>query len=225
MDKLTRGFLYGICLGDGCLYKQPTNKNTGLTIGHSPKQLAYLAHKAEKLHSIFGGKPVNIYEYKSYNKTVGKVYTNFQIRKVHPYFNQMHKQLYKTGKKVFTKEVLNFLTDEGLAYWFMDDGSGNVSKKPNGQLCGCMLRFATYFSKEEAEIVAEWFLEKYGFTVKFDVDKRSNKVSLRFGTLDSVALAKILQPYIIPEMEYKIKDVVNYTPRVLGPVLTGEDIV
>lgn len=225
MDKFTRGFLYGLCLGDGCLYKQPTNKNVGLTVGHGPKQLAYLMHKAEKLRSVFGGKPIKTYEYTSCNKSSGKKYTNFQIRKVDSYFNQMHKKLYQTGKKVFTREVLDFLTDEGLAYWFMDDGSGSVSKNKQGNLCGCMLRIATYFSKEEAEIVAKWFLDKYGFIVKFDIDKRSNKVSIRFGTHDSIALAKILQPYIIPEMEYKIKDVLNYTPRVLGPVNTGEDIV
>lgn len=225
MDKLTRGFLYGLCLGDGCLYKQPTNKNTGLTIGHGPKQLAYLKHKAERLHNVFGGKPVKIYEYTSYNKVAGKEYTNFQIRKVDPYFNQIHKKLYQTGKKVLTQEVLDFLTDEGLAYWFMDDGSGGISKNRQGIPCGCMLRLATYFSQAEAEIAARWFLENYGFVVKFDIDKRNNKVSLRFGTKDSINLAKILQPYIIPEMEYKTKDVINYTPRVLDPVVTGEDIV
>lgn len=226
MDKQTRGFLYGLCLGDGCLYKQPTNKNTGLTIGHGPKQLAYLRHKAEKLHSVFGGKSVQICEYSSFNKTSGKIYTNFQIRKVDSYFNQIHKVLYKTGKKVITKEALSFLTDEGLAYWFMDDGSGTVVKNRDKNSCGCMVRFATYCDRLQAEIIAEWFLEKYKVTAKFDVDKRNNKVSLRFGTLDSITLAKILSPYVIPEMEYKIRDILNYTPRVLGSTNTvDEDIV
>lgn len=226
MDRQTRGFLYGICLGDGCLYKQPTNKNTGLTIGHGPKQLSYLKHKAEKLHSVLGGKPIQTYEYSSFNKTSEKSYTNFQIRRVDPYFNQMHKALYKTGKKVVTKEVLDFLSDEGLAYWFMDDGSGTVSKNRDKNPCGCMIRFATYCDKPQAEVIAKWFLEKYNVVAKFDVDKRNDKVSLRFGTFDSITLAKILSPYIIPEMEYKIRDILNYTPRVLGSTtVVDEDIV
>jgi hypothetical protein len=226
MDKQTRGFLYGLCLGDGCLYKQSTNKNTGLTIGHGPKQLSYLMHKAEKLRSVFGGKPVRIYEYNSFNKTSGKNYTNFQIRKVDPYFNQMHRLLYKTGKKIITRDVLDFLSDEGLAYWFMDDGSGVVIKSRDGHPCGCMVRFSTYCDQSQAKVLADWFLEKYNIVSKFDVDKRNDKVSLRFGTLDSIVLAKILSPYIIPEMGYKIRDVLNYTPRVLGSTaIVDEDIV
>lgn len=225
MNKLTRGFLYGLCLGDGCLHKQVGNKNTGLTIGHGPKQLAYLMHKAERLRGVFGGKFIHTRQYTSYNTSTNKEYVNFQIRKVDSYFNQIHKKLYQTGKKIVTREVLDFLTDEGLAYWFMDDGSGVVSKNQFGNPCGCMLRIATYFSQAEADVVSEWFLDKYGLTVKFDIDKRSNRVSIRFNTKDSIALAKILQPYIIPEMEYKIKGILNYTPRVLGPDTSGEDIV
>lgn len=225
MNKQDRGFLYGLVLGDGCLYKQPTNKNTGLTIGHGPKQLGYLVHKAEKLTSLFGGKTVRVCEYSSFNKRTNKKYTNFQIRKVDPYFNQMHRMLYASGKKTFTRKVLNFLTDEGLAYWFMDDGAGTVTKNRDGNPCGCMLRLATYCSQDEAAVIADWFLDKYCLVAKFDVDKRSDRVSIRFGTLDSIKLANILKPYILPEMEYKIKEVLNYTPRVLGPVITGEDIV
>lgn len=225
MNKQDRGFLYGLALGDGCLYKQPTNKNTGLTIGHSPKQTSYLEHKAHRLHQVFGGKPVNIYTYTSANKVSGKTYTNLQIRKVDPYFNQMHKLLYATGVKVITRQVLDFLTDEGLAYWFMDDGSGAVVKNQDKRPCGCMLRIATYCSQAEADVIAKWFLDVYKLSVKFDKDKRNNRVSIRFGTHDSIKLATILKPYIFDTLFYKIEDVLNYTPRVLGPVTTGEDIV
>lgn len=225
MNKNDRGVLYGMCLGDGCLHKQLTNKNYGLTIGHGPRQELWLKHKAEKLLSIFGGKPVNVNSYSSLNKTTNKVYTNLQLRKVDPYFNQIHKNLYPSGKKILTRKVLDFLTDEGLAYWFMDDGCGVVCKNNKGYFCGCMIRIATYVSREEADVIADWFHTKYQLTVKFDVDKRSNKVSVRFGTLDSQAFARIVAPYIIDSMFYKIESVLNYTPRVLDPVIAGEDIV
>lgn len=225
MNKRDRAILYGMSLGDGCVSKQNTNKNYGLTIGHGPNQRDYLQHKAGKLHSIFGGKVININEYQSFNKTSGKTYTNLQIRKTHPYFNQIHKNLYRTGKKVFTRKVLDFLSDEGLAYWFMDDGSGSVLKNRDGRSCGCSLRIATYFSLEEAEICKDWFAERYSVLAKFDTDKRSGRVSLRFGTLDSKKLANTLSPHIVDCLRYKIDCVLNYSPRVLDSTNVDEDIV
>lgn len=228
MNKNHRAVLYGMSIGDGCISKQPTNKNYALTIGHGPKQETYLRAKADKLLSIFGGSPVSINTYTSFNKTANKEYTNLQIRKLHPYFNQMHRNLYPKGKKVITRKVLDFLNDEGLAYWFMDDGSGTVCKSKNGYGCGCMVRLSTYCSKEEAETISAYFRDKYKLTCKFDIDKRNNKYSIRFGTLDSKRFAEIVAPHILSSMWYKIESVLEYTPRVLGTQTgkaVGEDIV
>lgn len=225
MNKQDRGILYGMSLGDGCISKQATNANYALAIGHGPKQQEYIQHKADKLLSIFGGKVVNVGSYDVYNKGVGKTYTNLQLRKLHPYFNQMHRNLYPKGKKVITRKVLDFLTDEGLAYWFMDDGCGSVMKHKKGYFCGCNIRIATYFSLEEALITNQWFQDRYKITASFDVDKRNGKVSLRFTTLASKVFAQIVLPYLLPSMRYKVDKVITYIPRVLGPTVVGEDIV
>jgi hypothetical protein len=216
MNREKRGILYGMSIGDGCISKQSTNKNYGLTVGHSPRQEEYLTYKADLLLSTMGGKRPNINRYKSHNKSTGKEYTNLQFRKVDPYFNQIHKNLYATGLKVITRKCLDYLTDQGLALWFMDDGSGAICKNREGKSCGCMVRISTYCSGEEAEVIAKWFLDRYQLTCKFDVDNRSGKVSIRFGTLDSKKFAEIVSPYIIPSMKYKIEDILSYTPRALG---------
>lgn len=221
MNKKDRAVLYGMALGDGCVHKQASNKHYALIIGHGPKQEEYLKAKADKLLSVFGGSPLNVNTYKSFNKTANKEYTNLQIRKLHPYFNQIHKNLYATGKKVITRKVLDFLSDEGLAYWFMDDGSGTLCKSSRGYSSGCMVRLSTYCSKEEAEVISDYFRDKYGLTCKFDVDKRNNKYSIRFGTLDSKKFVEIVAPYIVPSMRYKIQSVLEYTPRVLGTHFDG----
>ena len=190
MNKQDRGILYGMSFGDGNLYLPKGQTSYSLTIGHSPKQQAYLEHKADLLHSIFGGNKPVISTYQSLNKQIGKVYTNLQIRKTHNYFNQIHRVLYHTGEKRFTRQALDYLTDKGLALWFCDDGSGVVCKNKKGVNCGCMVRISTYCSKDEVEVIKVWFEEVYNLSPVFDVDKRNNLCSIRFKTADSQKFAK-----------------------------------
>jgi len=100
---------------------------------------------------------------------------------------------------------------------------GSASQK--GFKSGCNIRLATYCSQDEADVIAKWFQGKYNLFCSFDTDKRNNKVSLRFTTLASKILAKIIQPYVIPSMFYKIEGVLNYSPRVLDSISVDEDIV
>lgn len=228
MNKIERGVLYGMSLGDGCINIGRGQTTYALTIGHGPKQEDYLKHKAEKLQSVLGGKQIKVSSYQSHNKTTDKIYTNLQLRVTNPYFNQIHRNLYPTGKKSFSLKVLNYLTDEGLAYWFMDDGSGVVCKSKTGTLCGCMVRISTYCSKEEALIIQSWFNDKYNLTCVFDIDNRSGRHSIRFGTQDSKRFCEIVKSFIIPSMRYKIDSVLGYAPRVRDTqpdTSEGEDIV
>ena len=228
MNKRDRGILYGMLFGDGNLHLPKGQVTYSFTMGHSPKQGSYLEHKVGLLHSIFGGKRPVVSSYDSRNKQTNKVYTNLQTRKTHNYFNQMHRVVYKTGVKRFTKQALDYLTDQGLALWFADDGSGVVCKNKKGGLCGCMVRIATYCSKEEAEIIKTWFETTYQLSPVFDVDKRNNLYSIRFKTVDSKKFAEIVSPHLPDCMKYKVDQVISYVTRVQDapPVKTeGEDIV
>lgn len=219
MDKRARGILYGFALGDGGIYlsKDQSSSTARLVIGHGPEQLEYLRYKASLLHRTLGGKEPTIYTYQSRNKKTDKIYTNHQLYKNHSYFRQMHKVLYPLGSKVYTEKLLGYLTDESLALWYMDDGSGTVclnnkTKKP----CGCMTRLSTYCSKEEAELLQAWFKEKYKILPKFDIDRRNDKYSLRFNTKDSREFVSIVSPYMFHTLKYKVDHVDKYIPRVLG---------
>lgn len=226
MNKAKRGILYGLAIGDGGIYltKAQAADTARLIIGHSPSQREYLEFKQKLLHSTLGGKEPKIYEYKSFNKTANKEYTNLQLYKNDKYFRQMHKVLYPLGDKKYTRKLLSYLTDQSLALWYMDDGSGTKCKNKDGKITGCMTRIATYCSEEEAKIIREWFSEKYGLTPVFDIDKRNNKFSIRFNTKESLKFVSIISKYIVPSMKYKIEHVGNYIPRVQD-TLRGEDIV
>ena len=228
MNKHKRGVLYGLAIGDGGLYldKSQAKDTARMIIGHGPAQLDYLKFKAKLLHSTIGGKEPSIYTSQSKNKTTGKTYTNHQMYRSYTYFRQMHRVMYKEGKKVYTEQLLSYLTDYSLAIWYMDDGSGTVCKNRNtGNACGCMTRLATYCSKEEAETLQKWFKEKYNLSAKLDVDKRNNMYSLRFNTADSRVFVSIVSPYIVPSLKYKIEHVASYPPRVQDILTMDEDIV
>ena len=219
---MKRGILYGMVFGDGNLYLAKNNFGVSyckLTIGHSPKQKDYLQFKANKIHSLLGGKKPEIYSYKS------KGYTNLQIIKTNKYFRQMHRVLYPSGKKIYTRKALDYLTDEGLAFWYMDDGNGAVCYNKNKKICGCMTRISTYCSEEEAFIIKQWFLDRYNLNPSFDIDKRNDLYSIRFNTKDSHSFIDIIAKYIPICMQYKINHIEKYNTRVLSPSHEGEDIV
>ena len=227
MDKRKRGILYGCAIGDGGVFldKSQAADTARLIIGHGPNQLEYLKYKQKLLHSTLGGKEPSLYTYKSQNKRTGKTYTNHQLYKNHKYFRQMHGVMYPEGEFKYSEKMLSYLTDQSLAIWFMDDGSGTVSlnnktKKP----CGCMTRISTYCSLEEAELLRSWFKDKYSLDAKLDRDKRNDKYSLRFNTTDSRKFVSIVSPYIFETMKYKIEHVDKYSPRV-PDILRDEDIV
>lgn len=212
MNKRNRGILYGLVFGDGNLYMQTANSCI-LTIGHSPKQKEYLEFKQQLLHSILGGKKPWVGSYKSFNKKQNKYYENWQLRKTYKYFRQMHRVLYPKGTKIYTRKTLDYLTDYGLALWYCDDGSGTVCKNKVGKPCGCMTRISSYCTMEEAEIIKQWFKDRYDIDVKFDVDKRNNKVSIRMNTQESKKFVSIVSPYVPQCMKYKIEHVDKYSPR------------
>lgn len=227
MDKRKRGILYGCAIGDGGIYldKSQSAQTARLIIGHGPKQLEYLKYKQKLLHSTLGGKEPSLYTYKSTNKKTSKTYTNHQLYKNHKYFRQMHRVLYPEGTFRYSEQMLSYLTDQSLALWYMDDGSGSISKNNKTKKpCGCMTRLSTYCSFEEADLLRDWFKEKYNLEVKFDKDKRNDKYSLRFNTKDSKEFVSIVSPYMFDTMKYKIQHVDKYSPRVLDTP-RGEDIV
>ncbi len=229
MDKDTRGILYGLALGDGYLYSAKNNfgvNYTQLKISHSPKQKDYIEYKANLILSLFGGKFPKIREVKWFNKTVQKEYSDLRIMKTHKYFEQMRRNLYDNKTKVITRKILDYLTDHGLALWYMDDGCGTICwNNRNGvkTVGGCMTRIATYCSLQEAEVIKQWFKDRYEIDIKFDCDKRSNKYSIRMNTKDSKKFVAIIKSFVIPSMLYKITHV--ETPHECLTPEKGDDIV
>jgi hypothetical protein len=189
-----KSILIGMLIGDGWLN---FNKKTSyISFYHSPKQEEYINFKSKLLEQL------KIYGKIIYSPKTKSNYPKFK------YWSKSSKQLNlyrlmyafrntptKRKKRVF-KKMLNYLDPLGIALWFMDDGYND----PNRNL----INLATQsFTKEENELIKDWFLEKYD--INFKIYHRKNKYFLVTYS-DAIKFKKLVKPYInlIPSMHYKI---------------------
>ena len=189
MEKRKKALLVGMAIGDGHLN---SNSGVALEISHSGKQLKYLEHKRDILHSLLGGKRPRIHKRKNRNE--------YKISKGHRYFRYIKKLLYPNGKKTYTRKMLDYLTPEAIAIWWMDDGSLGKEKT------ALSYHFYTYTSKEEAQIIIDYFKETWN--INFYMIRRQLKCCvayyLKCRTKEGRKFSILIKDFVIPSMRYKI---------------------
>lgn len=224
-----RSLLVGMLLGDGCIKLKHHVCDTGkkstyaeYVIAHSWRQLEYLQHKAKLLHSIIGGKELKLHKEHT-TLSNGVTYSSYRIGRCHKYFRLLHRWAYlNNGKKYFSRAILDKLTPEGIAYWYMDDG-GVKKSKWNGKVTSVLCTLATYCSKDEVDTIIQYFLDEYGIKWKALYHKQSNSWYLCCNTTESRKLERLIHKYIIPSMKYKLPG--SYITRQQGTYNKGEEIV
>lgn len=200
MTNEEKALIIALVLGDGHISQEGR-----LHINHCEKQKEYLEYKANILHKIIGGKPIKIHKTK--NKIKDTIYYGYGIKKCcKKKLESMRQLLYPEGKKVITREILEYLTPQGIAIWYMDDGNLYAEKK-NDKICAYKLGIATYLSKEENQIIIDYFKEKWD--LEFKSHKDGNQYRLRMGTKEARKFLNLVRPYIsdIECMRYKVIDI------------------
>lgn len=187
--KERRAILLGMIIGDGCIssYK---NKSFRLVIRHSKKQEEFLMFKKELIESIFYNQPLKVIN----------VQNGLQIQKCSKLFRIYKKWFYTNGVKDFSK-VLKYLDLKSVAIWYMDDGS-LTAKKHEGKIHGYELTLNTYISREQNQLIIDWFKLKYD--IQFTQTKSKGKYRLRMGTKEARKFCELIKEYVIPSMEYKL---------------------
>lgn len=198
MTRYNKGLLIALGIGDGYVFARKHKKwnytQYGISFIHCKKQHEYIKYKAKILHSIFGGKePIP----KLFNNSG---YLGYRVQKSDKYLRIIRKLLYKNNKKYITRECLDFLTPQGIAIWYMDDGS-LVAHKRNGKIHAYEVLLNTYMSHEEHKIIIEYFKEVWD--VQFAEVKNKNGYRLRCGTIEGRKFISIIDKYVIPIMQYK----------------------
>lgn len=190
-----RGILAGMILGDGNFAKRQGYINPSIRINHSSKQREYLKHKLALLQPLFHYQ-LSFQEKEIQNKN-GKRYKicSFNSR-VSPKLKTIWKEAYKNGIKTINRKILNRLTPQGLAIWYMDDGCCNYKNRT--------VMISTYTSIEENQIIVDYFKEVWGIEWKIARHKDKYFIYRGWKSVDIEKFMDLISPFIIPSMNYKL---------------------
>lgn len=190
-SKDKTGLLVGMLLGDAYLTK------TGcLGIGHSIKQKDYLLYKKDRLKYFF------TFSYTERYCGENKQYLECFIRSnITPYLKLMRKIWYKPNK-VLSKKMVYKISEEGLAYWYLDDGSLLFQRDKEKKIESRKGYLNTQgFSYEENVLLQEVLKNKFDINTKIHKDGKYFRLYLNSNELRK--LLKIISPYIPKSMKYK----------------------
>ncbi|MBI3985091.1 MAG: hypothetical protein HY344_04125 [Candidatus Levybacteria bacterium] len=173
-------FIIGSILGDG--YLDTTTRGYSLRIHHGISQKEYVDFKYSLISSFVNSKP----------KRSGNAYYFRTVS--HPLLTKLRSNFYSDRKKVIPKIFLRDNFDPfALAIWIMDDGAADKNQ----------LRINTHsFSLEENLWLIKFLQAKFGIKSTINVDR--GKYRLRIAGSSMNLLKKLINPYMIPSMLYKL---------------------
>lgn len=195
-----KGLLVGMLLGDGCLALSG-GRNAYMRIQHGLSQDDYLRHKAAILGELTA---VNIHYLN------GK-YPGIACKtRRHPLYTRLREIAYPGGRKTVTPTWLNWLTPQGVAIWYMDDGSlmkqSGTNKSGRPRIISRRIALNTCgFSLEENQLLQRFLLERFGIKFNINTTRWHDKVYYRLvaGANEARKLFELIGPYLHPSMAYK----------------------
>lgn len=202
LSKAQKRLLIALLIGDGTI-----SSNYVFKLSHSIDQREYLEWKVGLLNKL-GIKNNGIKEYISscgYNKGKGVIYSQLSLNST---IKALRRSVY-IPKKTFTRNMLDWLDEQGLAIWFMDDGFININESE--QRHGSTqrnIKISTCVDKETCNMIIEYFKEKWNVEFRSFLE-RSKLYSIATRTNeDSDKFISIVKPYVeqVPSLLYKIRN-------------------
>jgi hypothetical protein len=192
-----RAFLVGSLLGDGTMRIGEHAKNANFKVEQGLEQKELVFWKYEILKSLVFTEPKISYRY---DPVKGKYPKSWWFRTIrHPLLTEIYdlfytRDGYRTGRKIVPKTIAHELTPAGLAVWVMDDGSYSQGK----------IDISTYsFTLSEIKLLCSVLETKFRVTSNFYKD-RDKGYRMYCNTAETKKLIKIISPYFIDSMKYKI---------------------
>jgi len=188
LTQLQNSIILGSLLGDGYLRIVPGRKNALLEINHTINQKDYVDWKYENLKSICRSCPI------SRNGNGKRIAYRFNTKQ-HSELTRFHRLFYENNKKRIPKNIK--LDPLMLAVWYMDDGS---KCREND----VYLNTQQFDSKDQEKCI-EMLLD-LGIESSINRDKNYKRIRIKKYSLP--IFFKIISPFIIPSMKYKL----SYNP-------------
>lgn len=181
--------LYGTILGDTYIGEgRYNNGDSWGSFNHCIQQKEWIFKKFEYLNR-FCNPPilVNKHDDRFKEPDYQQYYCYIKTNK---YLSNIYDLLYKEKVKYINEELFSKIEGLGLATWFMDDGA----KSGNSYiLC------TNSFSLNDIEIIQRVLLNKFEIEITVQA---SNIIRIRSNSINK--FLNLIQPYIIPSMQYKI---------------------
>lgn len=191
IKKEHRNLIIAMSIGDGHVTK------TGrLIIRHSTKQREYILYKHNLLNKIYKAT-----WYESIDTNGFPYITTASLTNI--FFKVLRRALYPNNKKTLTRKLLNRIDLQGLAIWWMDDGTkGTKYNKDKTRVKACVYRLCLCSTREQCQLVIDWLKETYN--ISFGMTKEGNNFSITCGTRVGRVFSELIRPYVIPSMQYKL---------------------
>lgn len=199
INKESRNLLIGLLLGDGTI-----SNNCVFKLSHCEQQRDYLEWKI-KLLGNNGIRANGIKEYIStcgYNSGKKVLYTQLSII---PFIKVLRRVFYRPKKILGNRKLLNRLSAQEIAIWYMDDGCINIRKSKN-KIHGFYIRIATCLPEKELQVIIDYFKEVWNISF-YKISEGKGTYSLCCGTKEGIKFINIVKHYVqqVPSMIHKIQ--------------------
>lgn len=199
INKESRNLLIGLLLGDGTI-----SNNYVFKLSHCEQQRDYLEWKI-KLLGNNGIRTNGVKEYIStcgYNSSKKILYTQLSII---PFIKVLRRVFYRPKKILGNRKLLNRLSAQEIAIWYMDDGCINIRKSKN-KIHGFYIRIATCLPEKELQVIIDYFKEVWNISF-YKISEGKGTYSLCCGTKEGIKFINIVKPYVqqVPSMIHKIQ--------------------
>lgn len=192
LTNLQREVLIGTILGDGHLETQNHGKTYRLKTEHIFWQKDY----TDWLYQIFKEWVLTPPQEKI------QVIANLPRKKYwfstisHGAFRFYAQQFYQEKRKILPKLMSKWLTPLAMAVWFMDDGSIKSSRHR------ALILNTQCFTKAENLKLIKIINEKFG--IEMSLRPQRDLYQLYIGSNSVEKFVKLINPYVVPSMRYKL---------------------
>jgi hypothetical protein len=187
--------LVGLLLGDGCLATRKDRSAYYLRIEQSSSHEEYVHH----LYSIFQEWTLNPPKYRQgvykHGRYTGRIYEKWGFTTFsHDAFSVYGQQFYVDGKKKVPRQIEEWLTPCGLAYWYMDDGSIK-SKDSKGVIFNTQA-----FCRDDVERLSQLLQIQFGLRASVRVQRDGYQIYVSGKSYER--FVELTSSYVIPSMAY-----------------------
>ena len=199
-----KGAVIGMVMGDGYISKDKRDKgNCSLEFSSSNMEflkfieslLNYLT--STKISKRAGGLskfPNGVYESKE----------RYRVRsKRHPIYTALWEHLYYHGRRTVDEYILKTLSPLGLSILYMSDGT--VMNR--GGVLGKTSYYKIYtnaYNKAEHCLIQRMLAKRFGIQTAIHKAKGGSDLSLYIKAKSTDRFLDLIEPYIIPSMQYKL---------------------